>query len=137
MVNGHRVVTKGDGAAVVKAIDGWRLLDLKPEQQAVLGGVVVKKQIVSMQVNRDVCVALGLRHARHVIDVRVGEQDLLEIEAFAVHDVEQPIDLVSRIDVHRLSRPLAGEHEPVLHERRDRRLVHQHHDRIEETRHEP
>ncbi len=141
VMDGDGVVAKRDRAAVVETIDRRRRLHLDTEKRPVLDGVVVEKQILFVQVNGDVLVALGPRHTGDMIDVRMREQDVREIEALPIHDVEQSIDLVSRIDEHSLARPFAGEHEPVFHEGRHRRLVHQHQGRIAESpfalRHSP
>ena len=57
-------------------------------------------------------------HAGDVIEVRVRQQDVPDVEVVIAHRGQQPIHLVTGIDDHALTRPLASDNEPVLVERR-------------------
>ena len=45
------VAERNRARAVVEHVDGRRLLDAKPEQQPCVDGLVVKKQIVAVQID--------------------------------------------------------------------------------------
>ena len=71
-----------------------------------------------MQVYGCVKRVLYCANARDVIDVRVGQQDVLDLETMVAYGSEEPVDFVARIDDHSLTGPLAADHESVLIEGR-------------------
>ena len=54
-----------------------------------------------------------------MIDVRVGQQDRLDLDVEIADRAQQLVDLVAGVDDDRLARPLAPDDEAVLVERRD------------------
>ena len=114
-------------AGFVEAIDRRLRLHLQSEHPSHLDGLIVKKQIISMQIDRHAKRPLRCRHPGHMIDVCVGEQNVFDRKLASGGDCEQRLDLVSRIDQHRLVRRRAGHHEAVLEERPNRsRLDYDH-----------
>ena len=102
---------------VVEHVDGRLLLDLEPEHRALLRRRLVQKQIVLMEVNRRVERILGSADAGDVIDVRVRQQDVLDIQLMIAHGAQEAVHLVARINDDTFTRPLASGDEPVLVER--------------------
>ena len=76
-----------------------------------------QEQIIAVQVHRGAERALGRRHAGDVIDVRVRQQDMAHVQAFALYDRQKLGELIARIDENRLARLVAGDDEAVLEER--------------------
>ena len=74
-----------------------------------------------MEINGHVQRLLHLRHAGDVVDVRMGQQDVRDVDAAIAHGGEQLVSLVSGIDHDRLARPFAADDESVLVKRRQRR----------------
>lgn len=97
-----------------------RGLDAQPEQQPVLHRVSIEELIVAVEIHCDAEGPFGRRHAGHVIDVRVREEDVPNRELMTHGECEQPINLGSRVDEDRFARPLTPEDETVLHERANR-----------------
>ncbi len=64
----------------VIAIDRRRLLNRQAEHHAGADRVLVEEQIVLVQVDRRAQRALGFRHARHMIDMRMRQQDVRDLE---------------------------------------------------------
>ena len=60
------------------------------------------------------------RNAGDVIHVRVGQQDVTNVQRLPRRERQELLDLVAGIDQHRLARLLAAKHEPVLEKRPDR-----------------
>ncbi len=76
------------------------------------------EQVVLVQVDRRAQPALGARQARDVVDVGVRQEDVRHDELLGLDKRQQFVHFVPRVHVHRLSRALAPEDEPVFHERR-------------------
>ena len=57
-------------------------------------------------------------NAGDVIEMRVRQQDVRDVQARSVHRLDHLVDLVARIDDDRLARALAAKEVPVLVERR-------------------
>ena len=79
-----------------------------------------------MQIDGNLQRLLRAPHARHVIDVRMRQQNALHAQRLSLDDVEQHVDFVARIDDDRLARRLAGDDVAVLLERRDRPCLDDH-----------
>jgi hypothetical protein len=80
--------------------------------------VIVEKQIVVVQVHRHVERQLGDRDAGDVVDVRVRQQNVLDVEVMVADRTEQLVHLVSGIDDDRLAGTRTADDEPVLVKRR-------------------
>src|SRR5690349_17071881 len=104
-------------AWAVEHVDRRLPLDAQAEHHAVLDDVIVEKQIVAMQVDRDRESALDGGDAGDVIDMCVREKDMANRKMLARGETEQLLDRVARIDDHRLAGRLAADDESVLHER--------------------
>ena len=65
--------------------------------------VLVEKQIVLVQIDRHAKRALGLGHPGDVIDVRMRQQDVRDLQFLRANEREQLVDLVARIDEHGLA----------------------------------
>ena len=103
-------------AGGVEDVRRRRHLDVQAEHLGLLGGRVVQEEIFAMQVDGHAERALGGGDARHVIDVRVRQQDVADRQLPAHREVEQPLDLVAWIDQHRLAGGAARDDEAVLEE---------------------
>ena len=93
----HLVVAKRNHlAGRVVAVD-WRLrLHLQPEHRARLDRALVQEQIVAMQVHRHAERAFRGSDAGHVVDVRVGQQDMANRQRVRVDERQQAANLVAR-----------------------------------------
>src|SRR5436190_2032397 len=105
-------------------------LDAESEYRPGLDGTLVQEQIVAMEMDGHVEGALGRRYARHVIDVRVGQQNAADPQRVPLRVREQRLDFVARIDQHRLARLLAPGDEAVLEEWADGLRLDQHREPI-------
>ena len=79
-----------------------------------------------MQIDRHAERALGFGDARHVIDVRVRQQDVRDLQLLRANEVQQLLDLVARIDEHGLAGALAADDVAILEERPDGRAFQDH-----------
>src|SRR5688500_11767181 len=106
--------------SLVKEID-WRLgIDVESERHALLHHCAVEEVVVGVQPDRHPERRLRAADAGDVIQMRVGQQDVLDRKTMALRWLEQQIDVVSRVDDDALPGFVAPDHESVLHERRDR-----------------
>src|ERR1019366_4712604 len=78
-----------------------------------------QKEVGAVQVDGNAERALRRADARHVIDVRVRQQNVPDRQLAAFGKGEQPVDLIARIDEHRLTRDLTADDEAILEERAD------------------
>jgi len=116
-----------DLARRVEHVHRRRRIHAKAEHLAHLDGTLVEKQVVTVEVDGDANRPLSSADAGHVIDVRMGEQNVADRKCLPVRQCEQAGDLISRIDQHGVTGALAPDHEPVLEERPDRlRLDYDH-----------
>ena len=93
----------------------------RTEQLPLLDRMFVQRQIVLMEIDRHVQRLLHLRHAGDVVDVRMGQQDVRDVDAAVAHRGEQLVGLVAGVDHDRFVRPFAADDESVLVKRRRRR----------------
>ena len=119
VVHAGLVVAKRKRLGAVEDIDRRRLSDLEPEQRALLNGHVVQELVVAMQVDRDVERLFRSGHTGDVVDVRVRQQDGLDLDVEIANSAEQLVDLVARVNEDGLARSLARHDKAVLVERRD------------------
>lgn len=112
----------------VEVIDRRQVrIEAKPEPTRLFRRPVVDEEVVAVQRNRHTEHLLGTRHTRHVIHMRVGQQDEADCQVFLRDELEQPVHFVARVDEHRLTRVRAGDDEAVLVEGTDRlRLDYDH-----------
>ena len=61
-------------------------------------GVLVKEEIVAVQVDGDIEHAFGAADAADVIDVRVREQNGANLQALTVDERQQIVDLIAGVD---------------------------------------
>jgi CheY-like chemotaxis protein len=94
-----------------------RSFEFQATDPRLLHGALVEKQIVLVQVHRHVERGLRRGNARHMIDVRMCQQNLREGDLLCLGVVEQTLHFITGIDQHAVSGPRAGHHESVLHER--------------------
>jgi hypothetical protein len=111
---------------IVESIDGGQRLDFHPEHQSVLNGVLVQEEIRRMEMNRHAERPFRARHARHVIDVSVCEQNVPDRQASLLDDVQQIGNLVAGVDDKRFASSLARDDEAVLVEGRNGPHLEQH-----------
>jgi hypothetical protein len=104
-------------SGVVVVVHGRRRLHGEPEHRCLLQHRVIERQVVAVQVDGSAQRALGPRRAGHVINVRVRQQDVADVQVRAVDNVEEQVDLVTRVDDHAVPGFLAGEHVAILVER--------------------
>lgn len=102
-------------ARSVVAVDGWQVrIDVESEQTSLLDRLFVQKLIVPVEMHGCVQRALGDANARHVIHMRMGEQDVRNRDAFLRDELEEPVHFIARVDQHALPRASAGDDEAVL-----------------------
>lgn len=94
-------------------------IDLEAEPKAHRHRVLVEEQVVAMQMDRRTERALRNADARHVVDMRVGQQDVRDRDAFARDELQQAVHLVAGIDEQTLTRACARHNVAVLVERSD------------------
>jgi len=112
------IVAKRDGIGTVVRVHGRRLADLEPEHRPLLDRHVVEKLIVAMEVDGDVERVFGGGHAGDVIDVSVRQKHGSDLDVEVTHGAQQLIDLIARVNEHRLAGARASHHKTVLVERR-------------------
>jgi CheY-like chemotaxis protein len=100
-------------------VDRRLRFDVQAEHQARLHSVVVQKQIVLVKIHRYAQRILRCRDASHMINVRVGQQNVADRQAVSLYEREQTLDFIARIDDHRLARLFAPDDEAVFHEGTD------------------
>ena len=103
----------------IELVDGRLRFDPQPEHRARLHGALVQKQVVLVQMDRHVQHTLGRGDAGHVIDMGVRQQDVTNLQRFALDERQQALDLIARIDEDALTRVFAADDEAVLEERSD------------------
>jgi CheY-like chemotaxis protein len=103
-------------AGLVELIDRRLRLHAQAEHPSHLDRLIVEKEIISVQIDRDAQRPLRRRHAGDVIDMSVGEQNVFDRELAIGGDREQLVDLVARIDQHRFAGRRARHNEAVLEE---------------------
>jgi CheY-like chemotaxis protein len=101
----------------IENVDRRLWLHGQAEYRAVIDGVLVQEQIVAMEVDPHAERALRVGHARHVIDVRVCQQDVTDGEGVSLGIRQQLIDFIAGVDQDRLPGRLTAQNEPVLEER--------------------
>lgn len=105
-------------AWLVEVVD-WRLrLDLDAEHPALFHNAVVEKLIVGVQPHIHAKTTLRGGDAGDVIQMRVRQENLRDVDAPASGCVEQRFDFVTGIDEEALRRPLACNEVAVLVEGR-------------------
>ncbi len=72
-----------------------------------------------MQPHRDTKSRFRAPDAGHMIEMRVRQQNRLDVQMISMGAIEELIDLIAGIDHHARARLLAGNDVPVLEERRD------------------
>jgi CheY-like chemotaxis protein len=101
-------------------IDRRLRLDLQSEEPSMFDGVFVQKQILAVQRYWHLEGTFGASDAGDVVDVGVGQQNLLERDLLPCGELEQCVDFVTRIDEYTFARSRARDDESVLEERADR-----------------
>ena len=94
---------------------------------SLLDDAFVERQIIPVEIDRRVERVLCRVDSAHVIEMRVREQDVLDLHLAVAHRGEELIDFVARVDHDRRFRALAADDEPVLVERRDGPDFQNHH----------
>ena len=127
---GPRLVAaeRDDLSRRIEHIDWGLWLDPQSEHRPTLDGELVEKQIVAVQVDRHAERPLRGGDARHVIDMRVGQQDMSNGQRLALDERQEALNLVSRVDERGFTRALAGDDEAVLKKRGDRLRLDYHSD---------
>jgi CheY-like chemotaxis protein len=111
-----KVSEANDLSRLVEVID-WRLrVDFQTEHPAILHNVVVQEEIGAMETHRHIEHAFRPANTRHVVDVRVGQEDPRQRDLLPHRVLEQAIDLVARIDEHAFTRARTCDDESVLEE---------------------
>jgi CheY-like chemotaxis protein len=103
---------------VIETIDRRLRLDMKAEHPALFHHAVVQELIRSMEPDIDSQARLGRANTGDVIEMRVGQQNVPDLDSFAFGGIQQSGHFVSRIDQHSLAGLLAGYEVTVLVERR-------------------
>jgi len=104
----------------VEAVDPRQALDAQSEHRALLRGGLVEKEIVAMQVHGHVERTLRCGDAGHMIDMRVGQKNVPDVERLLLDERQQPVHFVSRIDQNGLACRGTRDDEAVLEEGTDR-----------------
>jgi CheY-like chemotaxis protein len=110
------VAESDDLSRFIEVIDWWLAFHVKAKQPAMFDGLVVQKQIIAVEVHRHIEGTFRGGHAGHVIDVRMGQENMRQLDLFLRRVVEQAVDLIARIDQHAVPGPRAGDDESVLEE---------------------
>ena len=113
-------VAEADRRPVVERVDGRLPADRDAEHLALLYRALIQGEVVLVQMNRHTVRPLRHIDAADVIEVRVREQDVLDVDLEGVHNLEELIDLVAGVDDDSLARALARHDETVLMEGRNR-----------------
>jgi CheY-like chemotaxis protein len=119
VVRANLEVAEGNGLARrVEAVDRrWSRIDNQPEQPSLLHGVVVDEEVVLVQVNRHPEGGLRRGDSGDMIDVRVRQQDVQDLDGLLRNELEQPVHFVAGIDDDALARARTCDDEAVLVER--------------------
>ena len=120
VVRTHFEVSKRNGVAgVVEHVDRRLRLDVQAEDPSRFHDVVVQKEVVVVQVDRGAERPFRGGDPRHMVDMRVRQQDVEDSQFLLGHERQQAPHLVARIYEHGLVTVLATEHEAIFHEWRD------------------
>ena len=97
-------------------LGGWEAEHLR------LGGHLLDPEQIALMrpLDGDARAPRELRGGARVVEMRVGDEDLLEREPVALENRQHPRQLTARVDDGRAARGLAPQHRAVLLERRDR-----------------
>ena len=114
------VVAEVDGRRVIKEVGRRLRADLETEHRPLFHDMLIQRLVVAMEIDGRVERVLRGVDAADVIEMRVGEQDVLDHDVAVADSREDLVDLVAGIDDDRLPGALAADDEPVLVERRDR-----------------
>jgi CheY-like chemotaxis protein len=113
---GSKVAEADDLSRFIEVIDRWLAFDVKAKHPAMFHCVVVQKQIITVEVHRHIEGTFRGAHAGHVIDVRMGQENVRHLDLLPRRVFEQAVDFVTRIDQHALPCPRTGDDESVLEE---------------------
>ena len=124
---GHEVAETERVAGLIEVVD-WRWgVNPQSEQQSVLDRLLVEKQIVAMEVDRQIERAFCRSDAGDVVDVRVRQQNMRQHDVLTDSKLEQRVHFIAGIDQHAFARARTRHHETVLEERPHRlRLDYDH-----------
>jgi CheY-like chemotaxis protein len=114
MVYADAVISEADRLPVVEAIDRRRLFDMEAKHASLLDSMFVERQIVSMEIHRCRRRVPGCRHSGDVIDVRVRQENMPDVELVCRDGGKEIIDLVARIDHNGFAGSLTANHEAIL-----------------------
>lgn len=89
------------------------------EESGLVEGPLVEEQVVAVEVHGHAERLLRGAHTGDVVHVRVRQEDVQDLDVLLLHELQQPLDLVARIDDHTLSRARARDDEAVLVEGAD------------------
>ena len=81
----HFVVAEMNRRHVVEDVDRRRLPELEAEHRALLLRGVIEKEVIVVQIHRRIERILRRAHAGDVVDVRVRQQDVLNLEIVIAH----------------------------------------------------
>src|SRR5262245_59567653 len=79
-------------------------------------GFVIQEEIVAMETDRYIEGTFRCANAGYMVDVRVSQQDLRQIDPLSSRELEQAVDFVTGINQDSLPRPWTRDDESVLKE---------------------
>jgi CheY-like chemotaxis protein len=110
----------------VEEIDRRRRLDPETEHHSLGHRLLVQKQVVMVEMDRDGERPLGRSNAGHMVHVRMRQEYVADGEPPPIGELEELPDLVAGIDQYRVVRLFAAQYEAVLEKRSDRLRLHYH-----------
>jgi CheY-like chemotaxis protein len=103
----------------------WRL-EAQAEHLSLADGVLVEKQIVTMEMDRRAQRVLRRGDPGDVVDVGVREKNVTNHQRAALREGQQLVHLVAGVDQDRLARLLAAKDEAILEKRPNRLSLNYH-----------
>ncbi len=114
----------------VEVIDRRLRLNVQPEHPAHFDGPLVQEEVVAMERHLDAERPLRGGHSRHMVDVRVRQQNVVDRQRLILRDLKQLVDFVAGINEHGVAGAATGDDEAVLEERLDGSRLDYDHDVI-------
>src|SRR4030095_16054773 len=112
------VIAKIQRVEIVEHVDGRLPVHFEAEHCTLLLHAVVQKQIVLMEVYRRVDRVLCSTDAGDVIDMRVRQEDVSDLEVVIADRREQTVDFIAGIDDDSFAGAFAADDKSILVERR-------------------
>ena len=107
-------------------VDGRLRIHANPEGQSLLDDGTVEELVGAVQADGNAERFAGAPDTGHVIEVRVGQQDVVDRQPVSLDRRQQLLDLVAGVDEHAFPSVLTAEDIAVFEERSDGARLYQH-----------